>query len=309
MPSSLQETFLAYLPASEQAAWSTVPQLEDGLVALVRAGQAAWVGLELLPQDFVRHIAARCSPGQPPDPKFHHLNGPDSYLAAACLNGVPGALRAFEEHYLRHIPGMLVSMRLSREQMDEVQQQIRCQLLTAEPGARPKLAEYGGRGALRMWLRAASVRTALNMMNRSENRKRTEMPEALGLVPEARINGAGPRDPERVLLIERHRDEVRQSFLAALMSLPPQQRTLLKLHYLDGRTVEEIGQIYRVHKATISRRLEAARTGALNELRRQLQQRLKISNSEVRDLVLAVTSQLEVSLSQALQSSPDTMAH
>lgn len=299
---SLTEAFLAGLSELNRPPWGAVQALETKLAAFIAACQAAWTALDVDPRVFLRHVAACCPEGQPPDPAFPFLNGPDLYLAVACVSGNAAALSSFEQQYLRHVPNMLASLKPAPDLVEEVQQQLRVQLLAAPPGDLPKLAEYSGRGALIMWLRSVSVRTALNLLNRADYRKRVDLPtEDAGLLLGA--VGADMPEPERALLIKRSREAVQQAFLAALASLPQQQRTLMRLHYLDGRTLEEIGLIYHVHKATISRRLEAARSAVRDELRRQLQERLRLSVSAIDSLVQSVTSQLEVSLSWVFRSS------
>lgn len=306
MSLSLINEFLAALPELARTAWSSVPGLEEKLAMLATASQAAWPNIELNLVEYMHYVAARCPAGQPPDPDFSHLNGPDLYLAAACVARSRTALVAFDRHYLRHVPNMLAYLKPSSDLVEEVQQQLRCRLLTAPSGEQPRLSEYAGRGALLMWLRSAAVRTALNILDRAENRNSVEWTEENdGLQRIEAKHGGGSTDVEQALTKERYREVVREAFLAALGGLPREQRNLLRLYYLDGRSMEEIGTIYKAHKATISRRMEEARIAVLDSVRGQLRNRLKVSVCEIDSLVKLIASQIDVSLSDVLRSSAE----
>ena len=305
MSLSLMDEFLVALPELARAAWRRVPWLAEKLAILAAAGQAAWPDIELNSVEYVRYVAARCPAGQPPDPDFNHLNGPDLYLAAACVARSRAALVAFEQHYLRHVPNMLAYLKPSSDLVEEVQQQLRCRLLTAPLGEKPKLSEYAGRGALLMWLRSAAVRAALNILERAENRNSVEWTQDNEgrRFTEAMAGGEGSTDAVQALIKNRYREVVREAFLAALGGLPREQRNLLRLYYLDGRSMDEIGIIYKAHKATISRRMEEARSAVLDSLRGHLGTRLKVPVSEVDSLVKLLASQINVCLSDVLSSS------
>lgn len=307
MSPSLTDEFLAALPERARAAWVATPGLEEKLAILIASGHSTWPDVELTSVEYLRHVAARCPDGQAADPDFRHLNGPDLYLAAACLARSRTALAAFERHYLRHVPNMLAYLQPNADMVEEVQQQLRCRLLTAPAGEQPKLTEYAGRGALLMWLRSAAVRAALNILDRAENRKGVEWTEASNGLQLTAVEpgGGGSPDAEQALIKESYREIVREAFLAALSGLPREQRNLLRLHYLDGRSMEEIGAICNAHKSTISRRMEAARSAILDALHCQLRDSLKLSVSEIDSLVKLIASQIDLSISDALRSSAE----
>jgi RNA polymerase sigma-70 factor (ECF subfamily) len=75
---------------------------------------------------------------------------------------------------------------------------------------------------------------------------------------------------------------------------------LLSLHYLQGVGLEELARAWRVHRATVSRWLVAAREAFLGRTRDELVTRAGIDRLEVDSLVRALQSQLEVSLRRLL---------
>src|SRR5581483_4498624 len=89
--------------------------------------------------------------------------GSDLYLACACARGVPAALAALDRAVLLRVPAFICRVSTDAAFADEVRQQLRERLLVAPPGGAPKIAEYGGAGALHAWVRVAALRTALNL--------------------------------------------------------------------------------------------------------------------------------------------------
>lgn len=75
---------------------------------------------------------------------------------------------------------------------------------------------------------------------------------------------------------------------------------MLSLHYLQGVGLEELARAWRVHRATVSRWLVAAREAFLGRTRDELVTRAGIDRLEVDSLVRALQSQLEVSLRRLL---------
>jgi RNA polymerase sigma-70 factor len=99
-------------------------------------------------------------------------------------------------------------------------------------------------------------------------------------------------------------DEGEAALEAASARLPARQRTILRLHYVDGLTVDQIGAIYGFHRATAARRIADARDDLLEATREELRGKLRISDSDFDSLVRLVRSQIEISLPSFL-ATPD----
>jgi RNA polymerase sigma-70 factor (ECF subfamily) len=64
----------------------------------------------------------------------------------------------------------------------------------------------------------------------------------------------GAESTSRDYLKERHRAD----FLQAFAELTRQERNLLRLHLLEGLTLEQLGGHHRVHRTTVARWLDTA---------------------------------------------------
>ncbi|WP_395812894.1 sigma factor-like helix-turn-helix DNA-binding protein [Archangium minus] len=61
-----------------------------------------------------------------------------------------------------------------------------------------------------------------------------------------------------------------QVLAEALAALPSRERTVLRLHLVEGLSLERIGTVYRTHKSTVSRWLARAREEVLAGTRSRL---------------------------------------
>jgi RNA polymerase sigma-70 factor (ECF subfamily) len=205
----------------------------------------------------------------------------DLFLACACASGAPGALEAFERTVLVKVGSFVARIDGSAAFADELRQLLRTLLFV---GAAPKIADYAGRGPLEAWVRVVATREALRL-------KRSQGPAA---EPASTPGG----DPELSYIKDRYRGEVAAALGEALAALEPDARAALKLYYLDGLTLEQIGALYGVHASTIWRRIGAAHGQVLDGLRA----RLALPAGEADSLVGLVRSRLDVSLSGLLRS-------
>jgi RNA polymerase sigma-70 factor (ECF subfamily) len=151
-------------------------------------------------------------------------------------------------------------------------------------------------GALGGWVRVAAVRTALNL--------RRDQKPAEAEQPRMSPSEAVP-DPELDFLKMRYRGEFEAAFGDALGALDSEERNVLRLHYLDGLNIDEIGALFKVHRTTVARWLAKSREQILMGTRRRLGERLRITDSELDSLIALVQSQLDVSLRRFLVQNRD----
>lgn len=269
------------------------------------AARSHFSELTLGGREFVAYLAARWPADQDPDTMTTAINFGDLYLAAACVHRCPGAAEAFERHCLCHVPAMLAYLNRGADFTQEVQQVLREKMLTAPTGELSKLADYLGRGALLMWVRAATVRTALNLLDKAVVRKKVDDDDGRILGHAAAAAGSSGPDPEIAAIKEDARPEVRIALGQALLKLTREQRTLIRLYYVEGMRVEEVGRLLKVNKSTVSRRLAEARAAIQVEMRKSLANRVKLTPSEVDSFVELAASQLDISLPGLLTSTPE----
>jgi RNA polymerase sigma-70 factor, ECF subfamily len=212
-------------------------------------------------------------------------NAGDLLLACAALANVPLAVAELERHAIASLDPALVSI-VGAEGVDEVKQRVREALLVVTP---PRLTSYAGRGPLRAWVRAVAVRIALRM--RGEAARTVELdPDILG----------DRADPALRLLREQYSAELRAAFEAALASLSPRDRTLLRQQYVDGLGIEALAAVHQVHRVTMFRWLGKIRHALLAETRRQLARKIQIVGTDLDSLMRAVQSGVELTLERIL---------
>lgn len=263
----------------------------DAAHAAWRAGQAAYPGLAVDAARFAAHVAAL------PDAALAR-HGADLYLACACLDGDAAALRRFDDDVLA--PASQAVRRIVHDApfVDEVRQRVRAALLVGDGAARPRIADYAGRGPLRAWVGVAAVRTGL-MMERSRRRAR-EVPaddaDDLG----GALCLADTGNPELDLLKQQHAAAFRAALVDACGALEPRLRACLRMHVVDDLTIDQIGAAYGVHRATAARWVQRAREVLTERTQRLLRERLRLTPTELERVGSLVQSQLDVSLSQLL---------
>lgn len=209
----------------------------------------------------------------------------DIYLVAACIAGDPGAVAAIEREIIPIIDLVLASW--SPTVIDETRQKLRAMLVVDHRGRGPLLAQYSGRGALRRWVRVVAAREA----GKTWRADTAAMPVDDTALFDAL---APPADP---MLSAVKRDAAvafKTAFVAALGELEPRERAALRMHVLDGLSIDEIAPMYAVHRATVARWIAAAKDTVLDKTRRALARDLKLDRDEVDSLIRLVQSRIEL---------------
>lgn len=267
---------------------------DDAITAAWHSGRKAWPDVDLDLDRFAAH-ASTLEPGA--IERFPE----DLYLAAACLDGNDTALERFDREVLGSARGAIVAIDNNPAFLDEAIQRLRASLFVGEQTG-PRLGMYAGRGPLRAWVGVAAARTAL-MMRRSQQRAREvshdddDWAHALALI--------STNNPEMELLKRQYAEAFSKALRDAVSSLEPRQRTVLRMSFVDGLSIDEIGAVYAVHRATAARWIQRACDTLFDTTRDLLSKRLALSPSELDRMTSLVRSQLDVSLSQLLPLSFD----
>jgi RNA polymerase sigma-70 factor (ECF subfamily) len=111
-------------------------------------------------------------------------------------------------------------------------------------------------------------------------------------------------DPELDLIKLHDQTALREVLQAALQGLAAPERNLLKLHYVESISLEKLAVMEGMSRATVARKLAAARATVLTHVRAGLRQRLGLSARELESLLRFVRSRLELSLRRVLESPP-----
>ena len=213
----------------------------------------------------------------------------DLFAAFGCLQGDAACLRWFEKTVLSRVPDFVARVDASASFADEVTQEVRAELLVAGRSRPAGLTGFSGAGELGGFVRVVAVRAALRLANRRKEPQLQMAPSAAGA------------DPELDYLKLRYRSEFERAFRTALAALSTRDRLMLKLHSVDGLSIDKIAAAYQLHRSNAARRLARIRRLLREQTMAELQQRLGASPREVESLLALVRSQMWVSLRGALQ--------
>ena len=107
-------------------------------------------------------------------------------------------------------------------------------------------------------------------------------------------------DPELGVLRSQHRETVDAALRAALARLDGRARALLRYQLIESWSIERVGRLYGVHRATAARWLADARDALGNTIRDELAMRLQVATDEVEAIVRLVQRRVDVSLDRLL---------
>ncbi len=233
----------------------------------------------------------------------HRLEGEESpellaadeiYLACACAIPDGSAIMAFERRYFSVIPAALSRLALARDEISEIEQQLRIRLFVADGSDAPRVVTYAGQGQLGGLVRVAAIRLGLSLLrHRGKLEVDSDGFEQLPIADD---------DPALACLKALHRTAFRSAFEEAISELLPRERSLLNLALVKNLSIDRIGAIYGVHRATAARWVAAARSSLADGVHRTLGIKLGVSPAELGDLLPLVESQLELSLERLLHS-------
>jgi RNA polymerase sigma-70 factor, ECF subfamily len=246
---------------------------------VVGKARAAWPKIAISEDTFTAYVEERARDF------LDKVHGNDLYVACGVLNKDRAALHIFEEQFMARVPDYVLRIRAGRDVVDEVTQLLRERLIMNE-----KIAEYSGKGALGGWIRVAAVRTALNHLRKNDptGAGASELGEE--------ISAAG--DPELSYVKEHSRDLFTDAFKRVLDKLDANERTILRLHYIDGLTMDQLAHLYKTPRSTIARRVAEARQQVLSSTENLLREEQRLSPSAIASVIRQARSQVQVTITR-----------
>ena len=273
-------------------------RLSAALDEAARAGGREWIARD----EFAAELAMRLNEDDEADVArwWDHLRAGDLYLACACVRGVGGALDRFEQVYGDEIAR--IARRFERPGLatDDLIQLLRAKLFTTpggaeSPGARPRIATYTGQGFLQNWVRVTATRTFIDCCRTHDEPPEVPMrSDLVAVLPEPK------GDPELALLKREHVTHFKASFAEAVAALDSADRLLLKQHLVERLTIDQLGALYHLHRASAARRIAKARDALLVATRIALARRLGVPPERVASVLELVASRLEASIERLL---------
>ena len=271
------------------------PTLEADLAAACARGHAAFATLALDDLTFVKQLARITKVGGAERQAISAMAIEDLFLACACLVGIEGAAAVFAARHGATIRGTIARIVRGADN-GEVEQQLVAGLLVGSVTTPAKIGSYAGKAPLERWLGVAAQRAALMWLRGNQTEKRAR--DGAAAEPAA----SGNTHPEMAFVKDRYRGDFEQALKDSLARLPERERTLLRLHIVNGVSVEKIGQMFAVSQPTASRWLAAARETLLDDIKTTLGNRLGASSRELASLAGMVASRLDLSLSMLLRA-------
>jgi RNA polymerase sigma-70 factor (ECF subfamily) len=216
--------------------------------------------------------------------------GTELYLCCACAQGDAEAMRVLESDTLPQVVKAISRIDSDSEFIEEALQTLRARLLV---GPRAKIADYAARGPLVAWLSVAAARVALDAIRSRNARKlhHADLPDRLAQTESSPLND---------IVKSRYRDSFQRALKNAIHALPARERNLLRLQLVGRCSIDQLGRMYLVHRATAARWLEAARNRVFESVRQQMKAEHHLSDGEFDSIARGVRSQLDLSITATI---------
>ncbi|MFY9555861.1 MAG: sigma-70 family RNA polymerase sigma factor [Blastocatellia bacterium] len=234
------------------------------------------------------------------------LNADDLCLAAACAKGDDAAW----EDFFRDYRGFLISVARTMTQDAGAAEQLADSTfaelygLRESGGARvSKFSFYSGRGSLRGWLRAVVFQLSADHHRQSSRLVQTEEPEDMDRMALAVEKPERKPTTDLEYVRDRYREAVVGSLRRAISDLESRERLLLAYYYYDEMTLREIGGLFEVHEATISRWLTKVQKRLRKLVEKGLVRDHRFNRREVSEAVELAAEQMDITVGDYLLES------
>jgi RNA polymerase sigma-70 factor (ECF subfamily) len=263
------------------------------LAELVRRARQAHQTLPFDDRELAALIAAR-APTTELDAYFERCHAADLALALSASRAWPVAILSLERTYRATIDSTCRRFANATHTADDLKQILRSKLFVAEPGKAPKIADYAGQGFLENWLRVTAVRIFLDLGKRKDRaREALAGDDDVLALPE-------PRDLALDVVKAEYRGAVAAAMHEAASRLEPGDRHLLRQHLVAGLSIDQLGAVLGIHRATAARRIARAREQLAADTRRELARRLDLDPHELDAVLGLVMSRLDLSIGKLL---------
>jgi RNA polymerase sigma-70 factor (ECF subfamily) len=223
-----------------------------------------------------------------PRASWNLLNLEDLELCWRALRRDASAVNEVERR-LQRVTKSAAGKRGDDDLVEEVLQRVRARLFVGE---RPKLAAYQGTGALVQYLKAMVLSATVDLRRAAAATKEKASDDEL-LEAAASDEGVDSR-----LAHATHRKHFTAAFKEALETLGTEERTWLRMRFVEGLSIDAVGAAFGVHRTTAMRWLERAQKTLLAETRKRLAARLGLQLREVDSLLRAMRPSLAENLSR-----------
>jgi RNA polymerase sigma-70 factor, ECF subfamily len=260
---------------------------EQAIEQAFARGKQAWPGIEIDLAAFQAHCERVL--GAAPEWDWKRF-GVELFLCCGCARGDAEATRALESDTLPHVVKAISRIDSENEFVEEALQILRDKLLV---GPRAKIADYAARGPLVAWLSVAAARVALDLIRSRNARKlqHADLPDRLAQTDTSPLND---------IVKSRYADSFQRALKHAISALPSRERNLLRLQLVGRCSIDQLGRMYLVHRATAARWLEGARNRVFESVRQQMKLEHHLTDGEFDSIARGVRSQLDLSITATI---------
>jgi RNA polymerase sigma-70 factor (ECF subfamily) len=166
----------------------------------------------------------------------------DSYLVERCLQGDRSAFAMLVERYKRQIYSVTYSMTRNHADADDLSQE-------AFIKAYDNLSRFKLGTNFRSWLYRIAVNLCIDHLRHRRRFPENSLDDQSETLPN---HGSDPHEHVES-------DELMENIMAAVDSLPANQRTVVVLHEMQGIALKEIAEVMKCSESTVRWRLHYAR--------------------------------------------------
>jgi hypothetical protein len=146
-----------------------------------------------------------------------------------------------------------------------------------------------------------AARVALDAIRSRNARKlhHADLPDRLAQTDSSPLND---------IVKSRYRDSFQRALKHAIHALPARERNLLRLQLVGRCSIDQLGRMYLVHRATAARWLENARNRVFESVRQQMKLEHHLSDGEFDSIARGVRSQLDLSITATISGLSESAA-
>lgn len=285
--------------ASTIGAGSTLPlseALEAMLWRLYHDGATSWPQIPVAAEKFAQFLG-RQLPRDVGLEDLVTLRARDLYLVCALGLGDRTAQTVFESEYMPRVRHALLQFGTSEPGIADIKQNLYGRLLEKRDVTVVR-SGYGGRGDLGSWLCTCAIREA------GQRHKKRQRELALEHASEEILRDLHS-SPEVATLTGRLKDVFQESFKEAIATLSSRERNLLRYHFLAELSIDQIGAIYHIHRATAARWVNKAQERLVKKTRELFVMRAQVNAESLPRIMELIESQLSVNLGNVLKGSTE----
>lgn len=214
----------------------------------------------------------------------------DLELTRACAAGDAAAQSALKQRYDKELASIVRRMGVDPQLTADIVQAVWAKLFVPVPPDGARIGTYSGKGSLSGWLRMVVTRAALDALE-----ARGEPVDSLDEALDRLLASPNP-DPEVEYLKELYSAEFREAFRGAAATLTVRQRNLLRQYFVSELSIDQLGALYGMHRATAARQVKDARKALVAATRAELAARLQLSTVSVESIIRLIESRIDLDL-------------